>query len=84
MKRSPLYTGAALALGLTLALTLLWLLGGNLHTVRAVPITINGANASDVVEPRGRTDIPEPLTSLSRSNFHNRGTAGATISRTQP
>jgi hypothetical protein len=32
MKRSPMYASAALALGLTLALTLLWLLGGNLHT----------------------------------------------------
>jgi uncharacterized repeat protein (TIGR01451 family) len=37
MRRSPMYTGVALALGLTLALTLLWLLGGNPLAVRAAP-----------------------------------------------
>jgi predicted outer membrane repeat protein len=37
MKRSPMYTGVAFALGLTLALTLLWLLGGHLPAARAAP-----------------------------------------------
>ena len=40
MRRSPIYTGVAFALGLTLALTLLWLLSGDLPIARAAPITI--------------------------------------------
>ena len=48
MKRSPMYASAALALGLTLALTLLWLLGGNLHTVRAATLTVTNTHDSGI------------------------------------
>ena len=68
-----MYTSVALALGLTLALTLLWLLSSDLPIARAAPITIKGANASDVVEPRSRTDMPEPLTSLHPQTSQGNG-----------
>ncbi len=46
MRRSPLYTSVAFALGLTLALTLLWLLGGELPAARAATITVTNTNDS--------------------------------------
>lgn len=46
MRRSPMYTSVAFALGLTLALTLLWLLGGNLPAARAATITVTNTNDS--------------------------------------
>ena len=46
MKRSPIYTSIACALGLGLVLALLWLLGGGLPTVRAANFDVTNANDS--------------------------------------